>query len=213
VALSSRSGVCGAIARALARGAAIARRLAAPALGVLLASACSAPPPPVLATLPELALVDQNGAPVTRATLAGRPFVADFVFTRCVAACPRLTARMRELATELPRGSRARLVSISVDPEHDRPEVLLEWARARGLDLDRWLLLTGERDEVWNLIRRGFLLPVEEQSDPGNPFLHSNRFALVDGAGRLRGTYEAFEEDAMERLLADLAAIEREPGA
>ena len=187
-------------------GAAIARLLLVSAL----VGACSAPPPPVLASLPEFALVDQNGAAVNGARLAGRPFVADFVFTRCVAACPALTSRMKRFAGELPRESRVRLVSISVDPEHDQPEVLLEWARVRDLDLDRWLLLTGERDEVWSLIRTGFLLPVEEQSDPGNPFLHSNRFALVDGEGRLRGTYDAFDEAAMERLGADLAAVERE---
>lgn len=173
-------------------------------------SGCAPAPPPALANLPDFSLVDQSGAAVSRATLAGRPFVADFVFTRCVAACPRLTSRMKELAGELPEGSRARLISISVDPEHDRPEVLLEWARARNLDLSRWQLLTGEREEVWSLIRRGFLLPVEEQADPGNPFLHSNRFALVDGEGRLRGTYEAFDEAAMKRLVSDLASVERE---
>jgi cytochrome oxidase Cu insertion factor (SCO1/SenC/PrrC family) len=177
----------------------------------LVALACApAPPPPVLSTLPEFALVDQSGATVDRDVLAGRPFVADFVFTRCVATCPRLTERLAAFGRELPAGSRARLVSISVDPEHDRPEVLRAWAKARGLDESRWLLLTGEREAVWKLIREGFLLPVEAQGDPGNPFLHSNRFALVDGAGRLRGTYEAFDGAAMKRLVSDLAAIERE---
>jgi protein SCO1/2 len=177
---------------------------------MVLAAACASPPPPVLSTLPEFALVDQSGAAVTRASLAGTPFVADFIFTRCPAACPRLTARMKELHLELPKESRARLVSVSVDPLHDRPEVLAAYAARWEIRDPRWLFLTGERDDVWSLVRTGFLLPVEEQADPASPFLHSNRFALVDGEGRLRGTYEAFEGEAIEQLLADLAAIEHE---
>ena len=190
------------------------RRSAFGSLGVLavvvLAGCVGSEPPPVLSTLPEFALVDSGGEAVTRASLAGRPFVADFIFTRCPAACPRLTARMKELALELPKGSRARLVSFSVDPEHDRPEVLAAYAAKWEIRGDRWLFLTGERDALWSLIRTGFLLPVEAQDDAANPFLHSNRFALVDSGGNLRGTYEAFDDAATDRLLADLAAVERE---
>jgi protein SCO1/2 len=167
-------------------------------------------PPPVLGALPEFALVDAAGAAVTKGSLGGRPFVADFIFTRCPAACPKLTARMKELAVELPAESRARLVSFSVDPEHDRPEVLAAYVAKWEIDGDRWTFVTGEREAMWTLVRTGFLLPVEEQDDPANPFLHSNRFALVDAAGNLRGTYEAFDEAATDRLLADLAAVERE---
>lgn len=166
--------------------------------------------PPVLSELPEFQLLDQNGEAVTKSSLAGAPYIADFIFTRCPAACPRLTARMKELVIELPRDSRARFVSFSVDPDHDRPERLAAFAAKWEIRDPRWRFLTGERDAMWTLIRKGFLLPVEEQPDPANPFLHSNRFALVDAAGRLRGTYEAFEDEAVERLLADLAAIERD---
>lgn len=168
--------------------------------------------PPVLSTLPEFHLLDANGEAVTRTSLLGRPFVADFIFTRCPAACPRLTAKMKELGGRLPRESRARLVSISVDPEFDRPEVLRAFAAKWKLVNPRWTLLTGERDAIWSLIRKGFLLPVEAQDDPVNPILHSNRFALVDASGDLRGTYEAFDADALQRLLLDLAVIEDEAG-
>ena len=75
----------------------------------------------------------------------------------------------------------------------------------------RWLFATGERAAIWELIRKGFLMAVEATpEDTTSPILHSNRFALVDGQGRLRATYIAFEEDALDRVLADLAAIEEE---
>lgn len=188
------------------------RRAAPLLLAWALAACVPPPPPPVLSELPELDLLDAAGASVTGATLAGRPFIADFIFTRCPAACPRLTARMKELAAELPAKSRARLVSFSVDPVHDRPEVLAAFAARWEIRDPRWLFLTGDRDAMWKLIRQGFLLPVEESADPANPFLHSNRFALVDSRGRVRGTYEAFDDEAVARLLDDLAAVEREEG-
>ncbi len=177
------------------------------------AAACRAPEPlPVLAELPPFALVERSGAALDKAALAGRPAIVDFIFTRCPASCPRLTARMKELEKRLPERSTVRLLSITVDPEHDRPEVLTRYADGWQAG-PRWLFATGERAAIWELVRRGFLLAVEETpEDTTSPILHSNRFALVDGQGRLRATYLAFEEDALDRVLADLARVEAESG-
>lgn len=199
--------------RALAFGL-LAGALAAVVAVFVLERSTRRPPPPVIARLPELELVDSAGRPVRRDDLAGRPFVADFIFTRCAVYCPRLTAEMKALGPRLPAG--VRRVSITVDPEHDRPEVLAGYERKWGVGASEdWLFLTGEKPVVLDLVRKGFLLPVED--DPGNaamPILHSNRFALVDGSGRLRGTYEAFDPEAIDWLLADLGAVlaERDTG-
>jgi cytochrome oxidase Cu insertion factor (SCO1/SenC/PrrC family) len=181
------------------------------AAGLALVVACSSPPPaPVpISTLPEFSLLERDGSTVTRETLAGAPWIADFIFTHCAAYCPRLTARMRQLRSDLPPGVRS--VSITVDPERDTPAVLAEYARSWKVEGSDWLFLTGEKEAIWSLIRKGFLLPVEENPEvEASPILHSNRFALVDGQGRIRGTYEAFDEEAMARLRSDLAAVLRE---
>jgi cytochrome oxidase Cu insertion factor (SCO1/SenC/PrrC family) len=162
----------------------------------------------VLATLPEFALVDSAGSSFGLDDLAGAPWVADFVFTRCRMSCPLLTGKMRELAGRLPADSRTRLVSISVDPEHDTPEVLRRYAEEQGAD-GRWRFLTGPRAEVRALVRDGFLLPVEDQpSNESMPVLHSDRFVLVDGAGRVRGYYAPLEAGELDRLLADVDWLE-----
>lgn len=197
--------------RALAIGL-LAGAFAAVAVLFVLDRTLRPPPPPLIAVVPDFALVERSGAALTRADLLGRPWVADFFFTRCAVYCPRLTARMKELGERLPRGSPVRRVSISVDPTHDTPEVLVDYAQKWGIGAgDEWLLATGDEAEIRELVRHGFLLPVED--DPDNvamPILHSNRFVLVDAEGRIRGTYEAFEPDALNRLLADLGAIEAE---
>lgn len=179
------------------------------------AGGSSGPPPPVISALPEFVLTERSGTLVTRDELAGSPWVADFIFTRCKVYCPRLTARMKELAERLPESAGVKLVSFTVDPDHDTPEVLSAYAERHGLShRHEWLFLTGPRETIWSLIRHGFLLPVEEApGNPDMPILHSNRFVLVDGEGRTRGAYDAFEADALDRLLADLEAMRVESAA
>ena len=189
--------------RRRALGAVFAAVLAPAAL------ACRAPERlPVLSELPEFTLLERGGAVLDKAALAGRPAIVDFIFTRCPASCPLLTARMKELEKRLPESSKVRLLSISVDPEHDRPEVLARYAESWQAG-PRWLFATGERAAIWELVRRGFLLAVEATpEDTSSPILHSNRFALIDGEGRMRATYPALEEDALDRILADLETLE-----
>ncbi len=168
-------------------------------------------PPPVLAELPDFTLVNRDGRSVTLADLAGRPWVAGFVFTRCALACPRLTAQMMRLGA-VRGGEPVRRVSITVDPEHDTPEVLEAYASAHGIDDPEWLFLTGGRKRIYELTTGGFKLAVDdappaELASEEEPILHSTRLVLVDGRGRIRGYYDGFRGEELQRLAADLAVV------
>jgi protein SCO1/2 len=166
-------------------------------------------PLPALGHVPEFVLTNRDGRVVHRADLDGRPWVADFIFTRCPASCPMMSARMARLNRDLPSDLPVRLVSISVDPDHDTPEVLQRYAesfQATG----RWLFLTGTREDVRRLCIEGFKLGLDMAPAPGSgpePILHSTRFVLVDGRGDIRGYYEAFDEDSTAKLKRDLMAL------
>ena len=111
--------------------------------------------PPVLGAVPPFSLVERSGRPVSRADLAGSPWIADFIFTRCSGTCPALSARMGELRRKLrDQHLQARLVSFSVDPSHDTPEVLRGHGPAHGLDPANWLLLTTTADEAEDTTRK-----------------------------------------------------------
>lgn len=170
-------------------------------------------PPPVFGEVPAFTLTDHRGTRFGSADLAGAPFVADFVFTRCVAVCPRMTAQMKKVEATLPADSPTRIVSISVDPEHDTPPVLADYA-ARFETGSRWTFLTGEREPISALVRDGFMLALDRSDDPevlpGDAILHSNRFVLVDGRGQIRGFYDSFDPEALARLYADEAALRSE---
>jgi protein SCO1 len=166
-------------------------------------------PPPVLGSVPEFTLVNRDGRTVRRADLAGSPWIADFIFTRCPASCPMMTSRMARLDRELPGNLDVRLVSISVDPEHDTPEILQRYAASFKAPA-RWLFLTGDGEQIYRLSKEGFKLGVDaapKDAKTAEPILHSTRFVLVDGEGRIRGYYDAFDKESMKALMRDLEAI------
>jgi len=178
--------------------------------GAAAGQAVSTAAPGVLYKLPDFSLTNRDGSTVSKADLAGKPWIADFIFTRCRQQCPLLTTQLKALGPELPPG--VRRVSFSVDPGYDSPRVLSHYAQAHGIKDDTWLFLTGKRDLVLGLIEKGFKLPVEQQtatSRPSNqpPIVHTTRFVLVDSNGDIRGYYDGLTPDGRSHLLRDLRSL------
>lgn len=159
---------------------------------------------PVLGQVPPFELVNENGTTVTLQTFSGQPWVIDWIFTRCGGQCPLMTQRMAILQGWLKEKGieNVQLVSGTVDPENDTPEVLKEYAEIWKADPQIWTFLTGPRDAIYPLITEGFKLGVEENE--GKPvsdmFVHSDRFVLVDGAGQIRGYFILSEDAEMRRM-------------
>lgn len=172
----------------------------------------------VLGEIPDFSLTERGGRTVTLADLRGKIWVADFIFTRCGGICPLLTSRMAQLQKEIGLESAPdlRFVSFSVDPAYDTPAVLREYARSHGAPEQSWLFLTGERDQLHRVIKDGFRLSVAEKegadADPNEMITHSDRFVLVDSAGRIRGYYHGTDEESVARLRADLGRLRKEEG-
>lgn len=164
-------------------------------------------PLPVLGTVPPFALLDQSGARLASDDLSGGVWVANFIFTRCPDVCPALTARMAQLQNRLgPAAERVRLVSFSVDPGHDTPEVLRDYAQRAGAR-PGWQFATGPRQDVATLLRDGFHVAFADDGPPTAPITHSDRFVLVDPKLGIRGYYHGSDEDDLQRLAHDARAL------
>lgn len=100
--------------------------------------------------LPEVSLVDQHGNSLSLASLKGEPVLIDFIYTTCGGTCPMLTEKMAAAGKLLgpALGKRVRIVSITIDPEHDSPAELLKYAEAHGANRDGWLFLTGKPEQI-----------------------------------------------------------------
>ncbi len=136
-----------------------------------------------------------SGRAVTDADLADRVWVASFIFTRCPLSCPRITSVMKGLQGKL-AGTGVQLVSLSVDPEHDTPEVLAEYARAVRADPDRWWFLTGPKVDVERLIVERFKLGLEttgeaDRATGAEAIPHSPWLALVDRGNKVVGYFDS----------------------
>jgi cytochrome oxidase Cu insertion factor (SCO1/SenC/PrrC family) len=170
----------------------------------------------ILFTLPEFVLANERSESVDLYDLHGTVWVADFIFTRCAGTCPMITHYMAELQKEIvsvPSLKDVRLVSFSVDPDHDTSDVLREYGHTNGADPSRWTFLTGTRDVVRSLVHDGFKLPVGDQDDPQMPIFHSQNLVVVDRQGRVRGTFDALTEGDRKELHNVLASVLAEPGA
>lgn len=162
---------------------------------------------PVIASIGEFELTAQDGEPFSSAELDGHVWVADFIFTRCPGACPIMTSTLADLFKEFEAHPEFRMVSISVDPEHDTPAVLEAFAAQYDADPDRWHFLTGPNAFIQQLSRDDFKIAAAE-----TPSAHSLRFVLVDQRGDIRGYYHSNDQEDIEALRADLAKL-LPPGA
>lgn len=167
----------------------------------------------VLGKVPAFELVERSGRTVRAEDLRGRTWIADFVFTSCPGPCPLLTSKMAALQEQL-AGSEVQLVTVSVDPVTDTPEVLRSYAERHRADPERWLFLTGPVDAVRGLIRDGFKLAVAESpGDAAGPITHSTRFVLVDRDLQIRRYVPTEEPGAMDELVESALDLERAAGS
>jgi protein SCO1/2 len=166
---------------------------------------------PRLSAVPDFSGVTQTGSPVTTVSLAGTPFIADFIFTTCRGICPAMTSKMKSLADQLRDEPNVRFVSFTVDPEHDTPEVLARYGAEHGADPSRWLFVRTPTERIRSLCRDGFKLAVEDAA-PGTPepILHSTRFVLVDAEGTIRGYYDSTLPGALTSLAVDARRLASE---
>lgn len=157
--------------------------------------------------LPDFELVERDGSTVTLESLRGKVWVADFVFTHCAGPCPLLSSKMSRLQKVVSDMDDVRLVSFSVDPERDTPEVLAEYSLRYNADPARWLFLTGQKEPLYRLVGEGFLLAVDDGGPDAGLITHSTRFVLIDRQGHIRGYYDGAEPGTIEEIVPDIRLL------
>ena len=156
-------------------------------------------PLPVLFDTPAFSLIDQNDQPVSDQSLRGHPYVASFIFVQCMGPCPLITGKLAQLQKMIANPN-VKLISFSVDPAHDTPAVLKEYAARFSADSSRWHFLTGKPSDIYAAVN-GMKIAMEP-ANANTPLVHSTRLLLVDGNGQVRGIYSTGEHADTETLEA-----------
>ena len=169
-----------------------------PLLTLLLASCARGPSLPVLYDVPPFALTSEQKKTFSSTSLQGQVWVANFIFTNCPGPCLRMSAQMKVLQDK----TTSRLVSFTVDPQRDTPDVLAKYALRHRAQSDRWTFLTGPKDQLNYLSRTVFKI-----GDIEADLTHSTRLILVDQQMRIRGFYDSADPEEMAKLLAGIASL------
>lgn len=156
-------------------------------------------------------LTNQNGKTITQDDYKDKIYIADFFFTVCQGICPIMTEHMLEIQKEIKDDQEVLLLSHSVTPDYDTPEVLKEYALKKGVDDTKWNLVTGSREDIYTLARKSYLA-VEDL--PGTQddldMVHTENFLLIDKKKQIRGYYDGTIDEDIERLLEDIEILKAE---
>jgi protein SCO1 len=154
-------------------------------------------------------LTNQFGNTVSEKDFEGKILVIDFFFSTCPTICPKMTQNMASLQLKMndKHFEKVHLLSYTVNPEYDTPEVLLKYAEKHEADPKKWTFLTGDQEHIYDLGVNSYLLPAQEDALAPGGFLHSEYIVLVDPNENLRGFYDGTDVNEMTRLLNDVKML------
>jgi protein SCO1/2 len=169
---------------------------------------------------PIFKLIDQNQKAITNTDYKGKVYVLEFFFSSCPTICPRMNQSMLQIQNRFFGNPNFGIASISIDPEHDTPEVLKVHAQTLGVKSSNWHFLTGDKTYIFDLANKGFNLYAGENAKVNGGFEHSGLFALIDKDGNIRCRkdefgnpilyYDGLDKKGVEAIQHDIAILLRE---
>ncbi len=161
--------------------------------------------------IPDFTFINQLGDTVTQNTFEGKLYITDFFFTTCPGICLKMTSNMMIIQEEFRNNPDILILSHSVTPSIDSVSVLKDYAKNHGIIDNKWHLVTGDKNEIYNLGRNYYFI----ENDLGipknlNDFLHSENFLLIDKNKHIRGIYNGLNKVSIKQLIADVRTLKRE---
>lgn len=163
----------------------------------------------VYQTIPDIKYINQYGDSIKSKDLDGNIYVADFFFTTCPSICPIMQRNMLNVYNAFKDSTGFKIVSYTIDPQHDSVPVLKKYADKLGISGNMWWLLQGSKNETYTLAK-SYLVSVQEKN-PAGQYIHDGYFILVDKQKRIRGTYEGTDPKEVDKLIADIKTLKSQP--
>jgi protein SCO1/2 len=161
-------------------------------------------------TIPPFSFTNQYGDTVTEKLVEGKIYVADFFFTTCPTICPVMKRQMIKVYKEYKDNPQVMILSHTIDPEHDTPEVLNTFAKDLGIEGKQWQFLTGPKEKIYEIGQKSYLSPAQEDKTAEGGFLHSGAFILIDKDKHIRGMYDGTTEEGTQKLIKDIQVLLKE---
>jgi protein SCO1/2 len=161
-------------------------------------------------SIPAFAFVNQYGDTITEQFVEDHIYVADFFFTTCPTICPVMKKQMVRVYEAYKDEPSLKILSHTIDPVHDTPEVLRTFASDLGIEGQTWMFLTGPKEKIYEIGQKSYLVTANEDSTAEGGYIHSGAFILLDKQRRVRGMYDGTSEESTNKLIADIKVLLRE---
>jgi protein SCO1/2 len=157
--------------------------------------------------IPPFSFVNQEGDTVSEKIVEGKIYIADFFFTTCPTICPIMKRQMIKVYNQYKGNPDLMILSHSIDPEHDTPQVLKKFATDLGVGGNQWQFLTGEKEKIYEIGQKNYLSTAKEDKTADGGYIHSGAFILVDKEKHVRGMYDGTTEEGTQKLIADIQKL------
>ncbi len=155
-------------------------------------------------TISNFSFTNQNGKVVTQKDYAGKIYVADFFFTTCGSICPIMTTNMVDVQRAFVKNPKVMFLSHTVFPETDSVPALKAYAIKKGVNDQKWNLVTGDKKAIYSMARKSYLAVKLGKPSELYDMVHAENFVLVDMKRRVRGFYDGTKKEEMQRLIEDI---------
>lgn len=160
----------------------------------------------------DFSFINQDSAVVTNETFDDKIYVADFFFTSCPTICPVMKKEMLRVYEAFQDNDQVLLLSHTIDPTYDSVALLQDYAERLGVSSDKWHFVTGDKDAIYDMGLKSYMVTaMEDNSSPGG-FMHSGAFVLVDQDRRIRGMYDGTVKEQVDVLINDIRRLLQEEG-
>lgn len=153
--------------------------------------------------IPEFRFTNQEGKLIGRKEMEGKITIVDFFFTSCPSICPVMSKEMERVNDHFRGEPNVQILSISIDPTYDTPQILKAYAEEHHAIPGKWHFLSGSKEETFQLARCGFVLPALDGNGVPDDFVHSDKFILIDDQGRIRGYYSGTTREEVDLLMLE----------
>lgn len=160
--------------------------------------------------IPEFSFVDQNNEVVNSQRVKNKIYVCEYFFTTCQSICPIMNKKLEQVYATFKDKEDFMILSHTVDPETDSISVLKAYALSHGVTDKRWLFVTGTKQHLYELARKGYLLNAEEGNGGPEDFIHTQNFALIDKEQHIRGYYDGTDSAEVSHLIRDIKLLYQE---
>ncbi|MBA3682545.1 MAG: SCO family protein [Bacteroidetes bacterium] len=161
-------------------------------------------------TIGDFSFKNQHGELVNNKTVENKIYVADFFFATCQSICPQMSTNLKDVQKAFENDDSLLILCHTVNPMHDTVEVLSAYGQTYGAKKNKWHFLTGNKQQIYDLAKTGYLVNAFEDDGTPEGFLHSELLLLIDKKGRIRGTYDGTDKVQVLKLIRDIKLLKQE---